>query len=174
MIQKLWTILKIPVLVTLGVVALVAGLNVIDHFLPDKKIGDVELQIDPQGYTKIDWRLLREMDYKTGDATASLKNLDGQQIRIPGFIVPLEDDQSQITEFLLVPSPQACIHVPPPPPNQMLYVKMKTPISFEWGYRAYWVMGRLHLKKVDSPYGLVSFEMEGEGVKVYKKYEDEL
>lgn len=115
----------------------------------------------------IDWSLLAQLNYRSGEASAELKALDGKQVKIPGFIVPLEDSQNQISEFLLVPSPQSCIHVPPPPANQMIYVKMDSPVRFEWGYRAYWIMGNLNLKSVASPYGSVSFEMLGQSVKPF-------
>ena len=41
--------------------------------------------------------------------------LDGRMVRIPGFIVPLdEDSEGRVTDFFLVPYVGACIHVPPP------------------------------------------------------------
>ena len=66
---------------------------------------------------ELDWRLLGQLDYISNKASTELQKIDGQRVKIPGFIVPLEDNNRQVTEFLLVPSPQACIHVPPPPPN---------------------------------------------------------
>ncbi|MEK6628239.1 MAG: DUF3299 domain-containing protein, partial [Bdellovibrionota bacterium] len=60
---------------------------------------------------EIDWRLLNQMDYITQNAPTEIKQLEGQQVKIPGFMVPLEDDSRKVTEFLLVPTPQACIHV---------------------------------------------------------------
>lgn len=47
---------------------------------------------------------------------------NGETVRIPGYIVPLEYDGSKIKQFLLVPYVGACIHVPPPPANQLIYV----------------------------------------------------
>lgn len=44
------------------------------------------------------------------------QDLDGKEITIAGFVIPLEGTESNITEFLLVPFFGACIHVPPPPP----------------------------------------------------------
>lgn len=55
--------------------------------------------------------------------TALDAQLDGQQIKIAGYIVPLEMSGQNVTDFLLVPYVGACIHVPPPPPNQMIFVK---------------------------------------------------
>src|SRR5947207_614328 len=80
--------------------------------------------------------------------------VDNKLVSIPGFMVPLEDDADQVTEFILVPFAGACIHVPPPPPNQMVYVKLqrdhKAKMSFT---EPIMVTGRLHVTTVDSPYG---------------------
>ncbi|ENA1150494.1 DUF3299 domain-containing protein [Vibrio alginolyticus] len=53
------------------------------------------------------------------------KEIAGKQVRIPGFVIPLEGDADSISEFLLVPFYGACIHVPPPPPNQIIHVKFE-------------------------------------------------
>lgn len=116
---------------------------------------------------EIDWRLLNEMDYITYNAPDEIKKLEGQQVKIPGFMVPLEDNQAKVTEFLLVPTPQACIHVPPPPPNQMIYVKMKEGVEARPG-APIWVYGEFKISKSRSQYGEVSFEIKGEGVEDYQ------
>ena len=56
--------------------------------------------------------------------TAVVEELDGKQIRMPGYLLPLELDGTRVTEFFLVPYVGACIHVPPPPPNQIVHVKL--------------------------------------------------
>ncbi len=53
------------------------------------------------------------------------ETLNGLRVKIPGFVVPLEGDGSKVTEFLLVPYHGACVHVPPPPPNQLIHVRSK-------------------------------------------------
>jgi hypothetical protein len=55
--------------------------------------------------------------------TAIVKELNGQSVRIPGYLLPLEMSGAKATEFLLVPYVGACIHVPPPPRNQIVYVQ---------------------------------------------------
>lgn len=116
---------------------------------------------------EIDWRLLNQMDYIANIAPTEIQQLEGQQVKIPGFMVPLEDDQRKVTEFLLVPTPQACIHVPPPPPNQMVYVRMKKGVDSMQGLPI-WVYGKFKVTTVRSQYGDVSFEMEGELVEDYQ------
>ena len=56
-------------------------------------------------------------------AEAVNTELDGQNVRIPGYLLPLDFDGKKVTEFLLVPYVGACIHVPPPPPNQIVHVR---------------------------------------------------
>ena len=59
--------------------------------------------------------------------------LDGQLIRLPGYIVPLEvNEEGRTTEFLLVPYFGACIHVPPPPSNQIVHVTSKVAFHLEY------------------------------------------
>lgn len=56
------------------------------------------------------------------------RRLDGAIISISGFVVSLErNSDDALVDFLLVPYYGACIHVPPPPPNQMIYVKLNQP-----------------------------------------------
>ncbi|MCE3010621.1 MAG: DUF3299 domain-containing protein [Proteobacteria bacterium] len=120
------------------------------------------------GAVEVDWRLLGELDYITGKAPSELQALDGQLVRIPGFMVPLEDNMRSVAEFLLVPSPQACIHVPPPPPNQMVLIDMPAgkEVEVQWG--PIWIYGKLQLKSKRHLYGETSFTMIGERVESYK------
>jgi hypothetical protein len=52
-----------------------------------------------------------------------VSELDGKRVKIGGYVVPLDFEATSIKEFLLVPFVGACIHVPPPPANQIIYVK---------------------------------------------------
>lgn len=117
---------------------------------------------------EVDWRLLGEMDYITGKAPDELYKLNHKLIKVPGFMVPLEDNLKQVSEFLLVPTPQACIHVPAPPPNQMVYVKMRNPTGAEVPMGPIWVYGELNLVTKKSMYGDASFEILGDFVEPYK------
>jgi hypothetical protein len=110
----------------------------------------------------IDWRLLAGLNVKTGNVSPALQALDGKRVKIAAFIVPLEDYMEQADEFLLVPYFGACVHTPPPPPNQMVYVKMPPgkPLKIGWWDPVMFV-GVLHVKQVDSPFGTVSFDMDG-------------
>lgn len=119
---------------------------------------------------KVDWRMLRGLNYKTGEKSVELKQVDGKIVKVPGFMVPLEDESEIVTEFLLVPYMGACVHTPPPPPNQIVHVKMaggkKTKLSF---WDPVWVQGKLDITTVKSPYGDVSYNMSGMVIEPYKE-----
>lgn len=117
---------------------------------------------------EVDWRLLGEMDYISGKASSELQALDGKVVRIPGFMVPLEDDMKQVKEFLLVPSPQACIHVPPPPPNQMVLVEMDGKEDSKVHFGPIWIYGTLSLHSKRHLYGESSFTMSGHHIEPYR------
>ena len=78
-------------------------------------------------------------------ALASAVNpaLDGKMIRLPGYVLPIEFNGKQVTEFLLVPWVGACIHTPPPPPNQIVHVKTDKPLEISGPFDAVWVTGRM-------------------------------
>ncbi len=70
-------------------------------------------------------------------------SLDGMAVRMPGYVLPLELTGGEVREFLLVPFVGACIHVPPPPPNQMVFVAADRPFVSEGLYEPVWVEGVL-------------------------------
>ena len=122
----------------------------------------------PQQAVTIDWRVLAGLDYTNGKATDTLKKLDGQMVRIPGFVVPLDDFQEEGAEFLLVPYYGACVHTPPPPPNQIVMVEMTGKKAVKLNlFDAVWMSGKIKIASVESPYGTVGYTLEGLKVEPY-------
>lgn len=78
------------------------------------------------------------------------KGLDGQFIRLPGYALPLESDGAAVREFLLVPYVGACIHVPPPPQNQMVFVKLAEPFIVTDLFTPVWITGRVSIEKTET------------------------
>jgi hypothetical protein len=115
----------------------------------------------------LDWSTLRMLDPTSGKAPDALQAMNGKRVRVPGFIVPLEDSQTSVSEFLLVPNPQACIHVPPPPPNQIIHVRMAPGTRAQMNYGPVWVQGRMRITEVAHAYGKASFDMVGESSEPY-------
>lgn len=72
---------------------------------------------------------------------------EGQAVRLQGYIVPLEvAPDGKVTEFFLAAYMGACIHVLPPPSNQMVYVKVSATQGVGSMYDACAVTGALHTR----------------------------
>jgi len=104
---------------------------------------------------------LREM----WDAAPVVEALNGAQIRLPGFAIPLETDGQSASLFLLVPYYGACIHVPPPPANQTVLVESPGGASIQRVFDAVWVTGRLAVEPVNTDlakagYTLIATQVE--------------
>ncbi|MGE8148669.1 DUF3299 domain-containing protein [Pseudomonas frederiksbergensis] len=98
-----------------------------------------------------------------------VKSLDGKNIRLPGYIVPLEvSEEGRTTEFLLVPYFGACIHVPPPPSNQIVHVKSEVGVKLDELYQPYWIEGSLQVKATTSELADAGYQMEADKIYVYE------
>jgi hypothetical protein len=84
------------------------------------------------------------------DAAPVVDALDGKQVKIPGFVLPLEFNNTLLKEFLLVPYFGACVHTPPPPANQIIYGKLKTETELESIYQPVWITGTLYTSRSNS------------------------
>ena len=113
---------------------------------------------------------MRTFDFQTGKIPPEFKKHDGAIVRVPGFIIPLEDNDRAISEFLLVPFPLACIHVPAPPPNQIVHVKMDKGKKIEFDfYQPVWAQGRLKMQQTHNMYTDSSYFMTGLSVEPYRE-----
>ena len=98
-----------------------------------------------------------------------VEELDGIQAKLPGFMVPLElAEGGKIKEFLLVPYFGACIHFPPPPPNQVVYVILDEPIEIESPWDPIWATGELTTKFRGSDLGSAGYTMAGRSIEEYE------
>lgn len=98
-----------------------------------------------------------------------VQSLDGQQVRLPGYIVPLEvSEEGRTTEFLLVPYFGACIHVPPPPSNQIVHVKSAVGVKLDELYQPYWIEGPMQVKASSSEIADAGYQMDAEKIYVYE------
>ncbi|WP_416307169.1 DUF3299 domain-containing protein [Neptunicella sp. SCSIO 80796] len=92
---------------------------------------------------------------------------NGLEVRIPGFVVPLEGDENSLTEFLLVPYFGACIHVPPPPANQIVHVTFAKGIKIENLYDPIWIVGTLSTQQWSGDIATVGYSLAGTDVLPY-------
>ncbi|WP_158967736.1 DUF3299 domain-containing protein [Chachezhania sediminis] len=96
------------------------------------------------------------------------QGLDGALIKMPGYVVPVDMDSDGVHTLVLVPYEGACIHVPPPPPNQLVFVNTKTPLSEDDIWGAIWVWGRLHAKLRETDLAAIGYELEADRIEVYE------
>jgi len=112
-----------------------------------------------------------EIRYQQALTSAKIKpEFDRQQVRIPGFVVPLEfDDEQTITSFLLVPYFGACMHLPPPPPNQVIYAEFTDGFQVEFLYDAVYIEGELRTAPEDTERGTAAYTMNVKRVSPYEE-----
>jgi uncharacterized protein len=135
---------------------------------PEPPLADAAAAVQARPPT-VDWRMLQGLNYRTGEVSAALRQVDGKRVRIPGFMVPLEDGADGVDEFLLVPYFGACIHTPPPPPNQIVYVRMERGKKVKVNlWDPIWMEGELRVKEIDSPYGSVGHQLVGITLSPYR------
>lgn len=95
--------------------------------------------------------------------------LDGQAIKLPGYIVPLDvSDEGRVTEFLLVPYFGACIHVPPPPSNQIVHVTSAAGVLMDALYQPFWIEGPLKVEQSSSELAEAGYQMTAGKVYAYE------
>ena len=97
------------------------------------------------------------------------EELDNSQVQIPGFVIPLEGDENILTEFLLVPYFGACIHVPPPPLNQIIYVKFQKGAPVQQLWDVVYIVGKLRTKSTTTDIAKTGYYIDGIEI---LKYED--
>jgi hypothetical protein len=147
-------------------------------------------------YTKIKWTDLLPKDWKPAQVLKSLNfddmddndpriekaleqykklweeapantSMEGQKIKIPGYVVALDFESRNIKEFLLVPYFGACVHMPPPPSNQTLFVRAKKALKNIYTMDTVWVSGTLKIQHMSSDVGAASYELSADKIEVY-------
>lgn len=96
--------------------------------------------------------------------------LADESVRLPGFVVPLEYNADQaVTEFFLVPFFGACIHVPAPPPNQIIHVNIPEGFELSSIYEPYVIEGTLKISMTERDLGISAYSIEPDAVTPYKR-----
>ncbi|MEM7391507.1 MAG: DUF3299 domain-containing protein [Verrucomicrobiota bacterium] len=97
-------------------------------------------------------KIMSAREKKNGEPNGALKD---QPVRIAGHLLPLEFEGKKTTEFLLVPWVGACIHTPPPPPNQIVHVRLEKPYASTELYESVVVSGSLRVGAIQKNLFLV-------------------
>ena len=108
-------------------------------------------------------------------STNVVEDFDDQNIKLPGFIVPLEFDENFVlTEFFLVPYFGACLHTPPPPPNQIIFVKHPDGFALESIEQPYWISGLLTTDSETNDMAHAAYSMTAMNISPYEIYDQVL
>ena len=99
----------------------------------------------------------------------TVDGMDGMKIRLPGYTVPFDyGSDAEISEFLLVPYYGACLHAPPPPPNQTVFVKTEDKIKLKDLSQAVWIEGTLKTQRQNSSLADAAYTIEMTDWEIYE------
>ena len=146
-----------------------------DDLVPDTATiedpADLELPIQEDFFDEQNWQddSKEETFSPPVYPTGVVRELDGALVKIPGYVVPLEvSEEGKVSEFLLVPYFGACIHFPPPPANQIVYIKAEEPIDLESTWAPIWVTGELSTDFRETDLAHAGYTMVAEATEVYE------
>ena len=102
-------------------------------------------------------------------STRPIAEFDQQAIRIPGYIVPLaQNEQRRVTSFFVVPYFGACLHMPPPPPNQILFVNYPQGIELQNLQQPFWFEGKLNIEISKHDLGTSAYTLHVDNYQLYE------
>lgn len=97
-----------------------------------------------------------------------VESLTGTRIRMPGFLLPLETGPDGVTEFILTPYAGACVHVPPPPPNQLVFTRTATPWQNDGMFDPIWVTGILRVDPLTTDLAEIGYTLQADLIERYE------
>jgi len=115
------------------------------------------------------WMSEKRLQPSAGAMTAVVTELDGKRVHIGGYVVPLDFEATNVKEFLLVPFVGACIHVPPPPPNQIIYVKTAKAFDVAGSFDPVYVTGTLKAASQYTGLAETGYSIDAEKVETRKE-----
>lgn len=134
---------------------------VLEGILDEEELGALD-DLDPKAADLMD---------KLQEALASapvVPEMAGKMIKIPGFVVPVEGEGQKVYSFFLVPYFGACIHVPPPPSNQIIYVSYEPGVNLSSLYDAVWITGKIRIETTNHELATSGYAMEAFRIAPYE------
>lgn len=158
----------------------VLGIGVLGLFplpaFPSEEIVDLEWSdLLPKGETPLPAELQGLVQHDQGslmsqqpESTAVRADWNGRTVRLPGFMVPLDYDGTGVTAFILVPYVGACIHVPPPPANQLVLVTTERPYETDGLFEAVTVTGMFGVAAALTGLAEVGYALSADRIEPYR------
>lgn len=129
------------------------------------------LELMPPDEVKALERMADSIDHSGGAALAiftserTVAGMDGVRGKLPGYLVPITtNEKREVVDMFLVPYFGACIHVPPPPPNQIVYIKPWKPIRVGELWQAYYAIGTLRVSRIRNDVATAVYTLDLERV----------
>ena len=99
--------------------------------------------------------------------------LNGKTVTLAGYAVPLDFEAETVHEFLLVPYFGACIHVPPPPRNQTVYVQIENGTDLEGLWDAISVTGEMETTQISTDLAEAGYKIQASNITPYSEWQPE-
>ncbi len=143
------------------------------EYIMDVEDGSIEDQIVSKKKSVIIAEQGEENNYERAlISTNIIEAMDGKNIEIPGFIVPIAfNDEQVVTSFFLVPYFGACLHMPPPPPNQIIYIEIENGFPLEAFYDPVVVSGKLSVVLFEDQIATSAYSMTMDKIRMYDENE---
>lgn len=93
---------------------------------------------------------------------------NGKIVRLPGFIVPIDYSGTGVVAFILVPFVGACVHVPPPPANQLVFVTTQTPYEFAGLFEPVSVVGMFGVSSMSTQLAEIGYALSADRIEPYR------
>ena len=93
---------------------------------------------------------------------------NGQVVSLPGFMVPIDYSGTGVTAFILVPYVGACVHVPPPPANQLVFVTTSEPYESSGLFEAITVVGMFGTASTSTQLADISYALSADFIQPYR------
>ena len=103
------------------------------------------------------------------EAAALTEEYNDKRVRLPGFVIPLDYSGLGAVTMLLVPYVGACIHVPPPPPNQIVIVTALEPYEVRGFFEPVYVEGPLETQSVATGLAEVGYVIAAAEITPYEE-----
>ncbi|MEL6104153.1 MAG: DUF3299 domain-containing protein [Pseudomonadota bacterium] len=135
-----------------------------DDLIPEGKSGVLLDKLRQMG-------VVRHGQLSTGfeqeEARAVTDAYNGEIVRLPGFVVPLDFSGTGVTAFILAPFVGACIHVPPPPANQLVLVTTEEPYEYDGLFEPVYVTGMFGTAATGTALAEIGYAMSAEKIVPY-------
>ena len=95
-------------------------------------------------------------------------DLNGQIVRLPGFIVPIDYSGTGVIAFILVPFVGACVHVPPPPANQLVFVTTQEPYESSGMFEPVNVVGMFGVSSMSTQLADIAYALSADRIEPFR------